>query len=180
MLPQLFVAGTFRCKCKLGPSMLIWLLFFTPGSRRGLAGTAENCPATGRYHITARLHFKKKITEKSKKKKVLIACPAPKGPISYGLSLASTLFMRKPSKWNTTPHPSLKFPEEFTVQKSRGGVFPGLVPPFVNLWSKIRLSHLCQWAFRSLWPRSRLYLWPRARERTHGRWLCFPVPLLRL
>lgn len=65
----------------------------------------------------------------------MIAFPPPKGRVSYGLSLASTLFKGNPFKWNCalhlaphtlhprarpaprTQHPSLKFAKELVVQK---------------------------------------------------------------
>lgn len=83
-LPQLFVAGTFRCKYSVGHSMLISVvILLAPLSRRESTGTPMLL-CNMQCHSSAPAALEKE----RKKEKSLIAFPPPTEPISYGLSLA--------------------------------------------------------------------------------------------
>ena len=122
MLPQLFVAGTFRCKCDAGHWMLISVAFLLgPLSRRASARTPillHNMPCHGSVPTA----LKKK--RKKDRKKVLIAFPPPTEPISYGLSRSLVLFSKN------QPHGTPNLSPPGTSQRNsqwtnQGRVFPG-------------------------------------------------------
>ena len=138
MLPQLCMAGTFRCKCDAGHWMLISVAFLVgPLSRRALARTPillHNMPC----HGSAPTALKKKKRKNKQRKKVLIAFPPPTEPISYGLSRSLALFSK--NQPHGTSKPSLRvLLKEIHNGQTKGVSFPGQIVFSPNLWTKILL-----------------------------------------
>lgn len=103
MLPQLFVAGTLRCKYNVGPWLLISVaILTTPLSRSELAGTSI-LPCNMQRHVTSLrlLHFKKKSLDR---------ISLSTGLISYGFFFSPSLLFSEKQPNGTPDPPFLEVP----------------------------------------------------------------------